>query len=63
MRSEKREDRKADHVDLICHRQDFGFYLEMRSQKNSMAWTSLFSPGSLGLLYDEWTVRDKGRSK
>lgn len=42
MRSERREDRKADHVDLICHRQDFGFYLEMRSQKNSMAWTSLF---------------------
>lgn len=42
MRSERCGDRKADHADLVSHREDFGFYSEMRSQRSGMTCTFMF---------------------
>lgn len=42
MRSERCGDREADHVDLVSHRKNFGFYSEVRSQRSGMTWTFMF---------------------
>lgn len=42
MKSERCGDRKADRVDLLSHRKDFGFYSEMRNQRSGVTWTFAF---------------------